>query len=176
MKIFSTKNRGWAVTIGFISLIYISTGIVGSLTIWLREHGLQTLISNFIMFFFAILYIYTVFFILRRRTKVDIFVGLLLLGCYFLTTLVFAQGLSDKIHVAEYGLLTIMIFYTLKFDLKTPYCYILAWVLTCIVGLSDELFQHQFPTRVSDPEDILTNILTSIISLLLIFTIFERKD
>ena len=85
-------------------------------------------------------------------------------------------------HFTEYSFLAALIFLSLykTTNLNNVAILIYAIVLSSAFGIIDELYQSTIPTRFSDINDVITDLLSSIFGALLLFyiltTFFPKKE
>ena len=95
---------------------------------------------------------------------------ILIFGIVTVYILLFLRlGLPERSHLIEYSTLSLTIHQALlerqKQGKKIPYVHISALILTCSVGLIDEIIQIFLPKRVFDLYDIIFNCLAALLAI-----------
>ena len=67
---------------------------------------------------------------------------------------------AERFHLLLYGILSAIVFWALKLDVKNKRIYIYTAVIGCALGMIDELIQGVLPSRVFDVRDICMNWLS----------------
>ncbi|VAX19302.1 hypothetical protein MNBD_NITROSPINAE04-124 [hydrothermal vent metagenome] len=175
MKLFASRASGRAVTAGYVAMIYLTLGVVGSFQLWLRDTGWQTPVSTAILVFSISAALYIVVIRQRRRSAMNLvaLAGAGFMYAYLMTT--FSQNPSSRIHLVEYSLLAILLYYTLRFDVKNKSAYVLAWVITTFIGFVDEVIQAYLPTRAYDLDDLMINTMAAAIALCVVGVVVEDE-
>jgi arylsulfatase A-like enzyme len=78
----------------------------------------------------------------------------------------FARFPAERLHLVEYGLVSYLLLRALSLDLPAPRAYIVALLLTALVGAGDELIQWVLPQRVFELKDVQLNIVSGGLGLL----------
>ncbi|TVM00900.1 MAG: hypothetical protein CV087_11450 [Candidatus Brocadia sp. WS118] len=68
---------------------------------------------------------------------------------------------AERFHLLMYGVLSCMVFWSLKLDIKSKRIYLYTTLLVFLLGAIDELIQGILPMRVFDVRDIFMNWLSS---------------
>lgn len=175
MNLFTDKFKASLTTSLYIMGIYISTGAVGSLQLWLRQHGLQRAVSATLLCVFALLVVHLVVFRLKRRSAGDI-AALVVAGLVYAYLIkAYAKAPSDWIHLMEYPPLAVIAYYTLKLDVRDWLALVYAILLTTAVGAGDEFLQSYVPARTADVHDFIVNVISSAVSLAVVWVVIERR-
>lgn len=175
MNLFSDRFKASLTTSLYIMGIYISTGVVGALQLWLREHGLQRTVSAALLCVFAILVVYLVVVRLNRRAVWDV-IALVVAGLVYAYLIKnYAKAPSDWIHLIEYPPLAVIAYYTLKLSVSGSMPFVYAMALTTAVGAGDEFLQSYVPARTADVHDFIVNVASSAVSLAVVWIVIERK-
>jgi len=161
------------ITAGYVGLIYITLGGIGSLQLWLRDHSFQTIVSTAILVITFTTFIYLVVVKLGRKSAINLTTLAAASAMYGYIMVSFAPHPSARIHLVEYSILAMLFYYSLKFDMKGKQAYVIAWVLTCATGLVDEVIQSYIPTRAFDLDDLMINAMAATIALLTVALVVE---
>ena len=68
---------------------------------------------------------------------------------------------AERFHLLLYGMLSVIVFWALKLDIKNKRVYIYTIIVAVSLGTIDEFIQGILPMRVFDLRDILMNWLSS---------------
>ena len=75
---------------------------------------------------------------------------------------------AERLHLAEYGLLSLLLFLALRIDMPQRRAYLWGWVIAAVLGTVDEGIQWLLPNRVFELKDIGLNILCSGLGMLVV--------
>ncbi|MBF0293364.1 MAG: VanZ family protein [Nitrospinae bacterium] len=176
MNLFTDRFKASLATSLYVIGLYITTGVVGTLQLWLRQHGLQRTVSATLLCVFVVLVVYLVVVRLNRRSVGDIaaLVAAGLVYAYLIKT--YAKAPSDWIHLIEYPPLAVIAYYTLKLSVSGSMAFVYAMALTTAVGAGDEFLQSYVPARTADLHDFIVNVISSAVSLAVVWIVIERKE
>lgn len=174
----SLRSIWWTATVIYILALYLSLPFVPK--IW---EGLNSFFKGRIIPF-----LYTIYFLVgsgifiyilsAKKGPLNYFLYFMQVGVFFMI-LNFLKIPAEKIHLAEYSILAILLYNSLKFDfLRFDKRLYQCSVFFCFsVGTIDEIIQAFLPNRYFDWRDIFINTLSGIISLSIIrFNILRKKD
>lgn len=82
---------------------------------------------------------------------------------------------EEKIHFIEYGLLAVLIFKALRFDIKGFPCFVYAFILTLGLGWIDEGIQYVLPNRYYQIQDVVLNGISGALALVIMFVIEKES-
>ena len=112
-----------------------------------------------------------------RRRKPIVYIGCVLIGVlYALLLLRINRSPAERLHLAEYGVLSFFLFAALRLDLRGWPLYALALLVAGGIGATDEAVQWLLPNRVFDMRDIGLNILSSGLGLAAVGMIGDRRQ
>jgi len=167
------RRKYWGHVFIWVICIYSTLSIVRPICEFLKE----TLPFSFLTNLLLGLLLFVVIIVLTAKIKIRSRLGYLLL----LTTVLLyiysfnqIQYPEEKIHFAEYGLLSYLIYKALRVDFKNVQAFIGAFLLTSALGWGDEGIQYILPNRYYQINDVLLNIWSGALGLLLVF-IFQRE-
>jgi len=84
---------------------------------------------------------------------------------------------EEQIHLLEYGLVGVFFVRALELSInKKVTCYFLALLFASLAGYIDELIQGVLPSRYYDNRDVLLNIVSSLLGLILFSAITFRPS
>ncbi len=115
---------------------------------------------------------------LRVRPELELGVAL---GLSVVFLMVFVRlSIPERSHLIEYGVLAVLVFEALSeraaHGKKVPFLPVVAILLASLVGLIDELLQLFMPSRHFDRNDILFNVLASLMTVLAMVVLrFARR-
>lgn len=81
---------------------------------------------------------------------------------------------EERIHLLEYGLLSFLVFRVYPSDWSSIFRYWQTFLTVSFIGTLDEIIQYFIPARVGDVRDILLNIISGLLGLVLT-AIFAQK-
>lgn len=174
-----SKILWWAITLSYITLIYAT--LQPAPVIWQKIDfflkGRAILLQYIVYSFLALAIFLYVIFKKKEKSFSRYFLFFIYLTLFFLI-IKFAKRPAEKIHVAQYSLLGILVYRTLslsfnKFGLKL---YICGFLFCLIAGAIDELIQLYLPNRYFGWQDLFINGFSGVIMLLLIRTNILRKQ
>lgn len=157
----SREKRLWFWTLAVVVAIFAILFIGRPLANQLRDQNVQA-----IFFAIAMLLVGAAMLVYGLRTKPGKTEVTILLGIIAVYTLfIFRLGAPERSHLIEYSVLTIFVHQALmeRSANGKPVLFpaLLAFLLTFLVGVLDELIQLILPNRVFDMEDILFNGLAA---------------
>lgn len=169
----SPRISKWGIAILYIAFIYATLSVVRIPTNYLRSLGL--LRFSLSTLYFASLGI--CFFLLWKTGTREAW-RYVLVASVFLSYILIAKGVKqpeEQIHFFQYGLVGIFIVRALNTHSISKYKgLILALVLGGLAGWVDELIQDAIPNRFYDPKDIILNIVSVFMGLIL-YLAFPKK-
>lgn len=102
--------------------------------------------------------------------------GLLAVGLAYAYLLQrFARFPAERLHLVEYGLVGFLLLRALCLDLPAPRAYIVALLLTGLIGAGDELIQWVLPERVFEMKDVQLNFVSGALGLLAVRLSLHRS-
>ncbi|MBU6391110.1 MAG: VanZ family protein [Planctomycetota bacterium] len=162
IKRVSQKWR-WAVVVIYTLTIYISLPF--GPTFWrfvLRQWGNSINYLGWFLVFVSGAY-FLIYLIFRREEKkpsVYIAFFFISLACLAILKYMCCTG-AERLHLLMYGILSCIVFWALKNEVKKTRVYLYTTILAFSLGLTDEIIQGFLPMRVFDVKDILMNWLSS---------------
>jgi len=115
-----------------------------------------------------------VFLLLRRRQILRVAAALALSAAYAWLLLSLGTSPAERLHLAEYGLLSLFILRALQVDVPRRRAYFLGWLLAAALGTVDEVLQWVIPSRVFEWKDIGLNVLSSGLAMLVIAVLTQQ--
>ncbi len=108
-------------------------------------------------------------YLIRHRDGFDVSKFFLLVGIaaiYYLLLRYHCRFPAERLHLFEYGLLAYLSYRALMFDFSRMKAYELAFLMSSLFGLVDEVIQHALPNRVFEWRDVVTNVIASALGLI----------
>ena len=180
MFTITAKRRvWWVITITYIGITYATLGIMP--TIWNRINafcsgkGIYLLNILYISIIIALL-IYLRF--MRHDKTAKRYILLILFIIIFFLMYLLEKNPGEKIHMAQYGLLGVLVFYTLKgyFEIYNSMLYVYGSLICITAGAFDEIIQWIIPNRCFTWHDVLINGASGALVLLFIrFNLLQEK-
>lgn len=99
------------------------------------------------------------FLIVRKKTKsISVYAAFFFisLACLALLKYMCVAG-AERFHLLLYGILSGVLFWTLRIDVKNKFIYVYITLLVCLIGAVDEFIQAMLPMRCFDVRDIVMN-------------------
>lgn len=173
------KRIWWLITILYISFIYATLGIAPAiwknLNNFFKGHGV---VAQYIIYsaIFILVFIY-ILFVKKEKSLAGYLLFFLFVGIFFIMVR-FEKNPGEKIHMAQYGLLGVLLYNALKIDFNIfdKYLYLWGSLICLIAGAMDEVIQGILPNRFFTWHDIFINGLSGIIALLVIRVNILRKE
>lgn len=169
------KNDWWFIVALYMGLIYSTSGL--AVQVWdafdstFKGYGsLVVYIIAFTMAVFAALYV------LRFRKDRNYLHYVTLIGSFSILwfMVVHAKYSAEKVHLIEFGILGALVYRALLHHTSSSlFIFISGSVICSILGLLDEVVQFYMPGRVFDPQDVLMNIVSSVLTLLVMIICFK---
>lgn len=164
------------ITLAFAIYIIISASFILQIRNFLINILGQEIVDIvFIAISLLIVSLYLVYTYQRAHIFVVILSSFIFILAYFLIQ---AQPFfAEKIHVLEYGILGYLAFYDLSKKDRKIYQYIFqAIIFVFLIGVIDEVFQGILPYRFGDVRDVLTNIVSGFLGIVLrtVLTVFKK--
>ncbi|NNC94790.1 MAG: VanZ family protein [Chitinophagales bacterium] len=181
MPVFVSKRerRLWIFLLLIMIAIYATLGVVVSLTSYLRDREVLT-----IGFFLCLGLIAVMVFIdgwRRNADKAEIIAWIGIFTVYLLMFLRMSIA-EERGHLVEYSVVGVLVFSAIKERAKfnnIRHPYLIAMLITCLLGIFDEAIQYFIPIRVFDPLDMVFNTgagVLAILSAMLISSIRKKTS
>ena len=174
------RCRLWGGALGYIAFVYATIPLLP--TVWevLLKHS-EGAVRHLGIVAVAVPLVAVAINLWRRFKGGPIllpYVALLAIAvCYAYLLARFAEFPAERLHLVEYGLVAILLLRALRLDFTAKSAFALAFALTGVVGLVDEGIQAVLPQRYFEFKDILLNIVSGGLGLLVVGLAFpERAD
>lgn len=168
----------WTMTILYIILTYATLGVMP--TVWSRLNillGGKGLLAQYIIYSIIGMSVFIyILFIKKEKSLAKYLLFLLFVGIFFIMVK-FEKNPAEKIHMAQYGLLGVLLYNALKFDFDrfNKRIYLYGSLICLVTGAFDEVIQKLLPNRVFTWHDVFINGLSGIIALFCIrFNILKQ--
>ncbi len=169
----------WAVTITYIGVTYASLGAMPAL--WERFNALfdgRGVVAQYGLYLTVGLSILCHLVRVRKERRVWRYVILCCFVALFFVMLKMEKNPGEKIHMAQYGLLGVLLYNALKIDFDNygSALYLVGAAICIAAGAMDEVIQGILPNRHFTWHDVLINGLSGILSLLVIRVAFLENS
>ena len=167
MSIFTSKRerRLWLALLITLAAIYATLGKTPEIVAALGADILQSAEANLVFALLILLVVIPIFFIDKRLGRLELAVGLGILGVYTLAWLRLGSW-EARTHLFEYALVAALVHEALleRRDNggRAPVPALLALFISLALGVLDECVQALLPNRVFDPVDVAFNSLAAI--------------
>ncbi|MCG3204498.1 MAG: hypothetical protein KCHDKBKB_01213 [Elusimicrobia bacterium] len=170
----NSKIRDWAIALGYVVLIYATLEVARVPLSFLRSHGWLR-ISLGILYGIVSLCILTKV-VFHHTTSLWRYASLIVIGIVYFLTAKNVQTPEEQIHFFEYGLLGYFFLRALRnHNIKPLSQWLFAFLLASASGWLDEILQGITPNRHYDPKDVLLNIISSGLGLMITRTIQNKN-
>lgn len=173
------KKIWWTIVISYIvfsySMLKFMPMIWNKLNTFLGGKGV---ILQYIIYSIAGMCIFLYIILIKKeRLWIKYFLFFLFIGIFFLMVK-FQKNPGEKIHMAQYGLLGILLYNALKisFDRFGPKLYFYGSGISIVAGAFDEVIQGILPNRCFTWHDVFINGASGVLALLVIRMNILRKD
>ena len=169
----------WAVTITYIGVTYASLGAMPAL--WERFNALfggRGVVAQYGLYLTVGLSILYHLVWVKKERRVWRYVILCCFVALFFVMLKMEKNPGEKIHMAQYGLLGVLLYNALKidFDKYRSALYLVGAAICIATGAMDEVIQGILPNRHFTWHDVLINVLSCILALLVIRVAFLENN
>jgi VanZ family protein len=179
MKKNTLRTAWWAAVLCYVAFVYATLNVAPALMERLDSFlGGKTALCFFAVYAAAsAALLYYVIFIRREKAALKYLVLFLAIAGLF-ALVSYARAPAEKVHMAEYGVLGILLYNALKVDLDRFDTRLYAWalVLCALIGTVDEIIQYVLPGRYFDWRDIFMNAASGALVLLVIRINIIRKQ
>ncbi|MCC7263635.1 MAG: VanZ family protein [Candidatus Latescibacteria bacterium] len=172
------RSRAWGLALLYIAFVYSTIPLMPVVWRTLSEHtqGAVRYLGIGVVFSLGLALV-----LKARKGRAGrrwwTWVGLLGVGLAYAYLLQhFARFPAERLHLVEYGLVSYLLLRALSLDLPAPRAYIVALLLTALVGAGDELIQWVLPERVFEMKDVQLNLVSGILGLLAVRLSLHRDD
>lgn len=161
----------WTITILNIIFLYATLGVMPA--IWGKFNNFfagKGVVPLYIIYSIvgSSVFIY-ILFIKKEKSLIRYLLFFLFIGIFFIMVK-FEKGPGEKIHMAQYGLLGVLLYNTLKISLDRfgKKLYVYGAVICLLIGALDEVIQGILPNRCFTWHDVIINGVSGMIALLVI--------
>ena len=98
------------------------------------------------------------------------------LGLYAYLLMELGRSPAERFHLAEYGVLSLLLFRAIRIDMPNTRAYLLGWCLAAALGCIDEGIQWWLPNRVFEWKDMGLNFLSSGLGMAVVSILQSAKD
>ena len=169
----------WTIAAAYILLIYstltVAPAIWESIDVFF---GGKTIIILYSLYFIAAVSVLYYLIHLKREMYALTYVLFFLFIAVLFMLMKLVKGPAEKIHVAEYAMLGVILYNALKVDLDVyrKKLYFCGSLICVLVGFGDEIIQKFLPGRFFGWRDVTVNAVSGIIALLMIRFVILKKS
>jgi VanZ family protein len=173
-NIKNERVRRWGLAAVWVGLIFATLPVMRPVCKFLEQYPWYSFVVNG-----AVLLYVAVFFAHSFRKHFIPSVARYLLLALVLVGYGWGMGQlripAERVHFIEYGVLAFLVYRALALDLKSGWSYFWAFVLTSLIGWSDEGTQYLIPGRYYELRDVGLNVISAALGLLLVFTLYKDR-
>lgn len=160
------RTQYWGLAATWTALIYSTLYIVRPVCEFLKQHTPFDAIVWGTFVLIAAWMIYFIFIHVRwqRASSCLLFFGT---GVCYIAALYLLKIPEERIHLIQYGVLACLLFRALRLNLPPLPAYVGAFLLTSLLGWTDEGIQHLLPNRYFEWKDCILNSVSAGLGLLL---------
>lgn len=112
----------------------------------------------------------------RRERRWWVYAGLIPLSVAYATVLIHVHtSPAERLHLAEYGLLSYLTFRALRVDMGHRSAYLWGWVAASGLGAVDEGIQAWLPNRVGEWSDVGLNVLSCGLGMIVVMLVASKE-
>ncbi|MFH1782999.1 MAG: VanZ family protein [Candidatus Omnitrophota bacterium] len=169
----SSAKTYWIFSALWTLLIYSTLYIVRPICNFLKKNApFNEIVSLSLVVLF--IFIVGIFFKKTKIKNIATYFLLALVACLYIITFKYIEYPEERIHLVQYGILAFLIYKALSFRLNGIRPYLIAFLLTSLIGWGDELIQGILPNRYYQTTDVMLNSVSGSLSLFLTY-IIRRK-
>ena len=116
------------------------------------------------------------FLVLKCRRVLPFLLCIPVLVLYGYLLMELGRSPAERFHLAEYGVLSLLLFRALRIDMPNTRAYLLGWCLAACLGGIDEGIQWWLPARVFEWKDMGLNVLSSGLGMALVVILQNARD
>ncbi len=151
----------WGLVLAYTAFVYGTLAILPEVweVLWASTQGRIDYLGVILMLLVGLVFFGSL--ALRCRKPLPFLSAVPLAAAYTLLLLGLGDSPAERLHLAEYGLLSFLVLSALKIDLPLRRAYVLGWIIAVVLGSIDEGIQWTLPNRVFEWRDIGLNALSS---------------
>jgi VanZ family protein len=92
-------------------------------------------------------------------------------GLYTAVWIGLCRNAVEGIHLAQYGLMAVLVLRSLRDRVSLPIAYGGGVLLTLVVSWGNELVQSVLPNRVYDPRDVVLDGISAVLAMMLVWQV-----
>jgi len=170
----SKRIQRWGFAGAWAGLIYATLYIARPICDFLQKYPWFSMAINASIVFSVVL-IMAVIFRANPHYKASAYFLFLLVFAGYGWGMVWLRLPAERLHLIEYGVLAFLIYRALILDLKKPWAYGGAFILTSLIGWGDEGIQYLLPNRYYEFRDVCLNSASAALGLFFTFADSQRK-
>lgn len=158
----------------WVILIYGTLSIVRPLTEFAKQYSLFPVVINAVI---VIILIGAVALFLKKNPIRQALTYVLLLSVLaaYLFGLIIISIPEERLHFVEYGVLAFLVYRALILDVSKRLGYLLAFIITTLIGLGDEGIQYLLPNRYYQFKDVCLNSISAALGLIFVFVVQRER-
>lgn len=157
----------WSCAMLYVALIFTGSAVARPV-IEAFNTAMQgkTLLPILSLYFIAGVLLLGWFIFVKKERNPERYIVFFILIAAFVVLLYGGKHPEEKIHIVEFGFLSVVVYHALKQDLagKERLLLVATSVLCSIVGILDEVVQYFIPGRVCDVKDMVVNVISSLLA------------
>lgn len=169
-----TKKARIILVISYVSLIYLTLPVMRPVLNFLKEHlghWFDFLTNTMLITALSIIALVMI----NNRISWQKWILALIVFCLYGYGLILLKIPEERIHLLEYGFLSFLVFRAYAKVAALPSRYWQTFLTVSLVGTIDEIIQYFLPNRVGDIRDVLLNLVSCFLGLLLIYVLRKEK-
>jgi len=168
-------NKGKiALVISYVALIYLTLPVMRPVLNFLKAHlgSRFDLLTDLVII--AAMSGLALIFLKSKITWKQWLLALIVFGLYGYGLRVLRIP-EERIHLLEYGLLSFLVFRVRSADWSALFAYWQTFLIVSFIGTLDEIIQYIIPNRVGDIRDIILNIVSGLLGLVLTAILSQKS-
>jgi len=156
----SDKLQRWSIVLIYTLIIYSTLFVVRPVCEFLKQNIPFENVVNvalFVCLFCIIFWIKKCFAVCKSSTY--LFLGFIFI--IYIVGFILIEIPEEKIHFIEYGVLSVLVYWALKEVGKNWLRFLLAFIITSLIGFGDEVIQYFLPNRYYQFSDVVLNSISA---------------
>lgn len=168
------ENRAkFVLVLSYVGFIYLTLPVMRPVLNFLKDNlGKRFDLSTNLVLIAAMVVIFLIF-IKSRFTWKQWLVSMIVFSLY-LYSLKILKIPEERIHLLEYGFLSFLVFKIYLSTRTIVACYWPTFLTVSFIGTLDEIIQYYLPNRVGDVRDIILNIFSGLLGLVLTAVFYQK--
>lgn len=169
-----TNKARLALVISYVTLVYSTLPVMRPVLDFLKEHlgcWFEFLTNVVLITVLSVIALAMI----KKRVSWKQYILAFIVFCIYGYCLKMLKIPEERIHLLEYGLLSFLVFRVYPSDWSAVFRYWQTFLIVSFIGTLDEIIQYFIPTRVGDVRDIILNIVSGLLGLLLTVILLQRS-